>query len=220
MQILRQSDPRWGHEPIGRQFRAPYKTFGGIGCLETSFTMAANELLKPAVLFTPKTMQDKLLAQAAFEAFDGVLMCLEPAAHVVGLVCKESERLRATLGDPRLPHRVLAGLGIELEEFATTTDPGLLPVNQTHPSGDHGLCILHVAINAQEPGASQAGQHFILAWQWLNGKIQCADPATGAQVELDDTTLTGQSMWGHHADGTPDLKTYRVVGTIPIRRAA
>ncbi len=211
MRILKQNDKStqggWGATLLGH---SAVTTIGQKGCMWVCFTMVVNELL--GEFQRPDDFQRYIL-QKDPHAFEGVTFYIERSARAVGLVALEAERLRSHVGDPRLPDRVLAGLGIELAAFKNQHPP--LHVNTTPPAkeggvGFPGLCILHV----DHDGDPSDGEHFVVAYAWFNGQIRCADPATGKDVFLDDRTLTGVSVWGD----VP--KTYRVVGTIPIRRAA
>jgi len=189
MKFLKQNDLSaqggWGGTLLGHSATT---TIGRAGCFWVAFTMAVNELLRQDN--RPDTLQHFVLAKDP-NTFKSSMLVAERAARVVGLVCLESERLRAAVGDPRLPDRVLAGLGLE----------------------PRSVCILHVDLDRDILGGDSEGDHFILAYAWRNGGIECADPATGRICILDDRTLKGDSVWNTTASGT---KRFSVVGTIPI----
>ncbi len=187
MHYLRQADPEWSKVPLGHHNPANTKapTLGKYGCFVTALTMAVNHLT--GYMYTPKEIQERILSKRP-DAFFGVQLVLERAAPVFGLVAEEKNRIRTVRGDKRLPPAARMAL-------------------------ETGLCILHVDHDGELPLGDPQGDHFILGYLLANGKIECADPATGGPVYLDPVTLKGTAKWGKVA------KQYAVVSTIPIRKA-
>jgi len=221
MKFIRQNDPAWGKELLGHSATT---TIGRSGCLLVALTVAYNELCSAS--HTPLSVQRLLLSKNP-NSFKGSMLVLEIAANILGLVCLEKERLRSVPGDPRLPDRVLAGLGIDLPgDFAKRPQSPPLMINRTPlakgvtvgggavTAGSAGLCILHVDHDKDTLGGDIDGDHFLNALEWKNGRVECLDPATGKVCYLDDRTLKGDSQWG------AVTKHFTVVGTIPIRRAS
>lgn len=117
-------------------------------------------------------------------------LSIEAAAPALGLVAPDSERVRGSIGAPVL-------------------------TKAAHAAMIDGLCIFHV--DSDQSGRAfdddDSGKHFILAARIEGGDFICHDPAPGRVVRLDARTLSGKAMWGKV------LKVYRVVSTIPVRKA-
>lgn len=180
MTPIKQSDPLWHNHLLGY---SKTTTFGWGACLLSDLTFGHNELRPMEPKLTPIGAQDLILknAPSGFVVGSSSLV-LENAAPALGLVCKESERIRARVGDPALAPHIINGL-------------------------KKGFVILHVDEDNAAHGydADDKGKHFIICVQYLDGNFVCMDPAPGAFRQINSDTLRGESDWG----GVKKL--YRVV---------
>lgn len=185
---LKQGDARWSKKLLGKSDEL---TIGGYGCMLTAWTMAVNALLDED--FTPDLLQATAL-QLSSSSFSGPNLALEAASDAVGVYAPNSDRWSTPTNS------VAAHKGATVDELRAA-------INSTLKK--RGFAMVHV-----DKDFSGTGDHFVLIYKAKGGKFIAADPAIGAPVELDKTTLMGKSDWGYK------IYDYKIVGVAPILKAA